>query len=83
MTNEELVQKILEGRCTQCDALLPNHARECPAHPHRGAMDKLVRVVKTIQHHKDTVDPEMLKIQRELLANLRKKAQDKGTDTDV
>lgn len=80
---DELVQKILEGRCIECDALLPDHDRHCPVHPHRSAMDKLVRVVETLQYHKDTADPELVKIQKELLANIRKQTQDKGTNTDV
>ena len=55
MTDAEKAQKVLEGRCLSCDALLPKHARDCVKHPHYEAMRKFEKVVQTLATIRNTI----------------------------
>ena len=58
MTDAQKAQKVLEGRCLVCDALLPEHARDCVKHRHYETMRKFEKVVQTLATMRNTLDTE-------------------------
>jgi hypothetical protein len=70
----EKAQKILEGKCVECDVLLPEHNRECPLHPRRKSLDILDRIQQGISNMNATVlryarkDPELF---NKILQNIK------------
>lgn len=44
MTDIDVVQRVLEGRCIQCSEVLPKHDLDCELHPARTVTEKLQRL---------------------------------------